>query len=314
MLFQPVQIFDGLPLPVKKILFSLIAAALLTTLFMQFLPAEPLRIPVEMPATERAQNRLLNFEGIPNFRDLGGYTTTDGRQTKWGVLYRSGTLAHATDADIDGISQLGLSKMVDFRSGAEKTEEPDRLPEPPGFIIVEIPTLDDGNKMVADIMDRIESGDFGDMDPNQMMIEANRQFATILTPQYRQFMRTLQQAEGTPILWHCSAGKDRAGFAAAIVLRILGVPQDTVIQDYMASKQHALNARRTQLMLLRVFKGEEAADKLGILMGVEEAWIRAAFDEIDSAWGSFDNYVREGLELSHADVERLRNQLLTDSA
>lgn len=314
MLFQPVQIFDGLPLPVKKILFSLIAAALLTTLFMQFLPAEPLRIPVEMPATERAQNRLLNFEGIPNFRDLGGYTTTDGRQTKWGVLYRSGTLAHATDADIDGISQLGLSKMVDFRSGAEKTEEPDRLPEPPGFIIVEIPTLDDGNKMVADIMDRIESGDFGDMDPDQMMIEANRQFATTFTLQYREFMQTLQQAEGAPILWHCSAGKDRAGFAAAIVLRILGVPQETVIQDYMASKQHALNARRTQLLLLRVFKGEEAADKLGILMGVEEAWIRAAFDEIDTAWGSFDNYVREGLELSRADVEKLRNQLLTDPA
>ena len=301
-------------MPVKKILFSLIVAALLTTLFMQFLPAEPLRIPVEMPATERAQNRLLNFEGIPNFRDLGGYTTTDGRQTKWGVLYRSGTLAHATDADIDGISQLGLSRMVDFRSGAEKTEEPDRLPEPPGVRTVERPTLDDGNKMVADIMDRIESGDFGDMDPNQMMIEANRQFATTLTPQYRQFMRTLQQAEGAPILWHCSAGKDRAGFAAAIVLRILGVPQETVIQDYMASKQHALNARKTQLMLLRVFKGEEASDKLGILMGVEEAWIRAAFDEIDSAWGSFDNYVREGLELSHADVEKLRHQLLTDPA
>lgn len=312
MLCVPVQIFDGRLLPVKKILFSLVAVGLLTALFMQFLPAEQLRIPAEIPVVERAQNRLLNFERIANFRDLGGYPTTDGRQTKWGVLYRSGTLAHATDADLEGISQLGLTKLVDFRSGAEKTEEPDRLPEPPGFTIVEIPTLDDGNKMVADIMDRIESGDFGDMQPNRMMIEANRQFATTFTPQYREFMRTLQQAEGAPILWHCSAGKDRAGFAAAILLRILGVPQEIVVQDYMASKQHALNARRTQLLLLRVLKGEEAADKLGILMGVEEAWIRAAFDEIDSAWGSFDNYVHEGLKLSRADVEKLRHQLLTD--
>ena len=298
----------------KKIIFSLVAAGLLAIFAAQFLPAAPLLIPAELPEVQRAQHRLLNFESLANFRDLGGYATEDGRQVKWGILYRSGTLAHGTDADIKGLSQLGLSTLIDFRSGTEKNKEPDRLPEPPGFTVVEIPTLDDGNKMVADIMERIESGDFGDMDPDQMMIEANRQFATTFTPQYREFMQTLQQAEGAPILWHCSAGKDRAGFAAAIVLRILGVPQEVVVQDYMASKQHALNARRTQLLLLRVFKGEEAADKLGILMGVEEAWIRAAFDEIDTAWGSFDNYVREGLELSRADVEKLRNQLLTDPA
>ena len=72
----------------------------------------------------------------------------------------------------------------------------------------------------------------------------------------------------------------------------------------------ALEARRTQLLLLRVFKGEEAADKLGVMMGVEESWLNAAFEEIDARWGSFDNYVSQGLELSAPDIARLRSNLL----
>ena len=226
------------------------------------------------------------------------------------LLYRSGTLAHSSNADLDGLEQLDLTTLIDFRSAAEKEEEPDRLPDPPGFRVLEIPTLDDGNKMVAEIMERIESGDFGDMDPDQMMLDANRQFASMFTPQYRQFARAVVEANGEPILWHCSAGKDRAGFAAAILLRILGVPEDIVLQDYMASREHALEARKTQLMLLGLFKGQEAADKMAVLMGVEEAWLRAGFEEIDATWGSFDNYVREGLQLSAEDVKQLRDTLL----
>jgi protein-tyrosine phosphatase len=294
----------------KTLLWSSLALCLLGIGVVQFIPAPPLVIPAGLPLELRSDHRLLNFEGIANFRDLGGYPTGDGRHVKWGVLYRSGTLAHSSNADLQGLAQLDLATMVDFRSAAEKEEEPDRLPEPPGFRVVEIPTLDDGNKMVVDIMERIETGDFGDMDPHRMMLDANRQFAGMFTPQYREFIRTVQEASGAPILWHCSAGKDRAGFAAAILLRILGVPEDIVVQDYMASQQLALEARKHQLMLLRLFKGREAADKMAILMGVEEAWLRAGFEEIDARWGSFDNYLREGLHLTPQDVEQLRDQLL----
>jgi protein-tyrosine phosphatase len=99
-----------------------------------------------------------------------------------------------------------------------------------------------------------------------------------------------------------------------VLLRILGVPQDTVMQDYMASQQHALDARKSQLMLLRLFKGDEAADKLAIMMGVEEAWLEAAFEQIDVIWGSFDNYVREGLGLDDNDIAQLKSTLLSPAA
>ncbi len=86
------------------------------------------------------------------------------------------------------------------------------------------------------------------------------------------------------------------------------------MQDYMASSQHALDARSSQLLLLRVFKGEEAADKLAVLLGVEEAWLNAAFTQIDASWGSFDNYVREGLGLTEADIAQLKVTLLSTPA
>lgn len=296
---------------IRKILGAGFAVVAIAVALIQFIPAPPLLVPAALPAEQRPAHRLLNFEGISNFRDLGGYTTGDDRHVKWGKLYRSGTFAEASRADLAGLSVLELETFIDFRSSLEKTEEPNRLPDPPGFTVVEIPVLDDGNKaLVGEIMDRVESGDFDGFDPNQAMLMANRQFAGEFTPQFKEFVHTVLAADGAPVLWHCSAGKDRSGFAAAILLRILGVPQETIMRDYMASKAPALEARTGQLRMLELIKGEEAARKLTILMGVEEAWLRAGFAQLDTTWGSFDNYVEKGLQLSADDIQRLRHNLL----
>ena len=296
---------------IRKIAGSGFIVAAIAVTVIQFIPAPPLLIPAALPQEQRSAHRLLNFEGISNFRDLGGYSTQDGRRVKWGKLYRSGTFAEASRADLAGLSALSLETFIDFRSELEKTEEPNRLPEPPGFTVIDIPVLDDGNKaLVGEIMDRIESGNFDGFDPNQAMLTANRQFASEFTPQFREFVHTVLQADGAPIVWHCSAGKDRSGFAAAILLRILDVPPATIMQDYMASRAPALASRKGQLRMLELFKGEEAASKLAILMGVEEAWLEAAFAQIDATWGSFDNYVETGLQLNAADIRRLRDNLL----
>lgn len=299
----------------KKLVGSIIALAVLAAVAIGFAPAPEVVVPAQLPAAQRESHRLLNFEDIANFRDLGGYPAADGRQVKWGVLYRTATLAHSSDADLRSLDKLGLKTLVDFRSAAEKEEEPNRLPDPTNFTVVEIPTLDDGNKaMVGEIMARIESGDFDGFEPDALMLDANRQFASTFTPQFRQFIHTVLEADGQPVVWHCTAGKDRTGFAAAILLRILGVPQDVIVQDYMASKQHALEGRKAQMMLLRLFKGDDAADKMTALMGVEETWLKAGFEQIDATWGSFDNYVRDGLQLSPQDIAQLRENLLVAPA
>jgi len=289
----------------------LLAAGALAIAVIQFIPSPPLVVPAQLAAEERSAHRLLNFEGISNFRDLGGYPAADGRTVKWGKLYRSGHLATASNADLAGLAELQLARFIDFRSGAEKTEEPNRLPDPASFALVEIPVLDEGNRnLFNEISTRIEEGTLGDFDPDLTMVQANRQFADEFTPQFRQFVDTVLEADGAPVLWHCTAGKDRTGFAAAVLLRILGVPQDIIMQDYLASRAPALESRRKELLMLRLFEGEETADKIAVMLGVEPAWLEAAFEQIDTTWGSFDNYVAEGLQLSAADVQRLRANLL----
>lgn len=301
-------------MPKKRFFWFAFGVVAVVFAAIQFVPSPAVVPPATVAIAEREAHRLLGFEGIPNFRDLGGYKTADGRQVKWGVLYRAGTLAHASRSDLQALEKLNLRTLIDFRSAAEKEEEPNVLPDPVPFTVVEIPTMDEGNKaMVSEIFERVETGNFEGFDPNSTMIHANRQFATTFVPQFKQFMDTVQRNNGSPVVWHCSAGKDRTGFAAAILLRLLGVPQDVVMADYMASKQNALNARANQIRLLRLFKGDEAADKLGVLLGVEEAWLAAAFDEIDTQWGSFDNYLREALELTDKDIASLKKALLEDA-
>jgi protein-tyrosine phosphatase len=295
----------------KNLFWSAFAVLVLVMGVIQFIPSAPVIVPAQLPPQERSAHRLLNFEGIANFRDLGGYETNSGRYTKWGTLYRSGNFSTASRSDNKVLADLQLKSLVDFRSAAEKEEEPHQLSDPLPFELVEIPTLDGGDHSVADeIIARIESGNFSDFDPDAFMTSANRQFSREFTPQFSEFIQVVLKANGQPVAWNCSAGKDRTGFAAAILLRILGVPMDTVLEDYMLSKEYSLAARQKELMMLRLFKGDEAADKLSVLLGVEKAWLIAAFDEIDKQYGSFDGYVDQALGLAPAQVQQLRNSLL----
>ena len=208
------------------------------------------------------------------------------------------------------IARRGADVTLLCRS-AEKAEEPDRLPQPLEFEVVEIPTLDGGDNSVAEeIMGRIETGNFEGFEPHSFMLEANRHFASRFTPQFKQFLQEVLAAGGEPMLWHCTAGKDRAGYASAILLRLLGVPEEVILEDYAMSKQYSLDSRRNELRMLRLFKGSEAADKLAVIMGVEKPWLEAGFAEIDAEWGSWDNYVRDGLGLTEADIVQLRDTLL----
>lgn len=298
----------------KAWLQGLFAASVLAVGIVQFIPSPPLQLPAELPPPARDAARMLDFEGIHNFRDLGGYTTGDGRSVQWGKLYRSGHLASASSHDLRQLQRLQVHTLIDFRSAAERAEEPSRLPDPVPFSVVNIPTLDEGNRaMVGELRQRVETGDFDGFDPDAFMLEANRQFATRFTAEYRDFMHQVLEADGRPVVWHCTAGKDRTGFAAAILLRVLGVPEDQIMADYLASREPSLAARRGELRLLRLFKGEEAADTVAVMLGVEERWLATAFATIDSHWESFDRYVTEGLQLSEEDVERLRQNLLTNA-
>lgn len=259
---------------------------------------------------DHVRQRHLALEGAPNFRDLGGYETSDGRRVKWGRLYRSDDLAQLTDADVARVAELGIQLVCDFRAESERQAEPDRLPsaDPPDVAALPIGAE---SFLVNDLRERIRTGDLEGLDLRAMMIEGNRQFATTFAPQYAAMFERIAQPANLPALVHCTAGKDRAGFASALILSALGVPRETVMADFLLTNHYTAAATERQLLLIRVFSLFRAdADALRPLFGVEPAYLDAAFEAIEAQHGTFDAYRRDALGLDDAELEAFRALLL----
>lgn len=248
-------------------------------------------------------NRRIQFVGAKNFRDVGGYSTVDGKTVHWGMIYRSDALNKLTNTDLKYLLALNLQTIVDFRSEHEVRDAPDRLLETIRY--VKLPILDSSTKVWHESRDEFIKN-LSKIDALQSMIETNVEFATKFTPEIKRFFEELLSANGKPILFHCAVGKDRTGFAAAVLLKILGVPHDVVMEDYLLTNQYILPSFQRELTFLRMFRGKHFADVVIGFMEARPEYLSAAFDAIDREYGSFDIYVYEVLGLSYDDIDELK--------
>jgi len=256
----------------------------------------------------KSHKRLIKIPRVSNFRDLGGYQTGDGRSVKWGRLYRAGHLADLTPRGLKKVSALDLSVSVDFRSNYEIHHHPDRLP--PGVRSIHLPVMDQANReMSKEIRERIKNNHLEGFSPDKLITKAYRQFPTEFTPAFKTFVHTVLEAHGKPVLWHCTAGKDRTGYSSAILLRLLGVDQETIYQDYLLSNQYVKSLNRKTIPALFA-RGYRAYKMIKPLMRVNPDWLKVAFVTIDKEWGSFEDYVSAGLGLHHSDIDQLKADLL----
>jgi protein-tyrosine phosphatase len=174
--------------------------------------------------------RSVPLDGASNLRDLGGYQAMDGRRLRFGRLYRSATLANLTPRDGETVAALGLRTVVDFRGVAEAAKNPSRLP--PGAERVPLAIEPLIGASLADLMRReMATGE----DVVQLLGQAYVEYTTTWLPQYRALFALMLEPERHALLFHCSAGKDRTGVGAALVLLALGVPQPTILADYAAT-------------------------------------------------------------------------------
>jgi protein-tyrosine phosphatase len=253
--------------------------------------------------------RVLPLEGAHNFRDLGGYATADGRRVRWGRVFRSDDISELTDTDLDYLGALGLRLVCDFRSPAERGEAPDRLPNPAPQV-AELAISDDTIDPTL-LREAIMSGELGDLDFAQILIDGNKSFASTFAGQYRELFDRLGEADGMPALLHCTAGKDRTGFGSALVLLALGVPESTVFDDYLLT--NATTGPRTERLLwfvrLRSFGRADVA-RIRPLFEARREYLSAGLDEARKDFGDLDRYLREAIGVDDAERERLRSALL----
>jgi protein-tyrosine phosphatase len=262
--------------------------------------------------------RRIALEGQPNFRDLGGYETADGRRVRWGRLYRSGELGELTEADVAYLTDVvGVRLVCDLRSPGEVAELADvALGDAER---VEIPIYDDSVDPVA-IEEGILAGDLSVADP-ELLVDGNRRFVTDMTAEYAELMARVMDPANHPTNLHCTAGKDRAGWGAAVILLALGVPEETVMEDYLLSGVYRAEENEATLTQVRTvvaaIRGIDPAavpdadlDGLRALIDVRPEFLQAAFDAVTETYGDVATYLTEGLGLTPEDLEAFRDEML----
>ncbi|HET8613771.1 MAG TPA: tyrosine-protein phosphatase [Sphingomonas sp.] len=253
-----------------------------------------------------ARERILPMKGGHNFRDIGGYPARDGRYTAWGLVYRSGTMAELDEGDQGMIERLGLRVICDFRSSRERDRRPSRLPRAADFEI----WSHDYETSSADLVNKLAEPGATAAGARTLMIQLYRDIAYEQRTGYRALFERLVSG-ALPILFHCTAGKDRTGVAAALLLDMLGVSREAIIEDYVLT-DHFFD-RGCELV-----RADPWVKRLGAVdpaiwapvMRADPAYLASMFETVEKRHGSAEGFIRDELGLDDMAIGVIRNRLL----
>ena len=265
-------------------------------------------------------SKRIEFERLSNTRDLGGMSASDGRRVRDGLLYRSEQLFFASQADRDKLGAMNIGKVFDFRSALEREEKPD--PPIAGAVNVHLPIIEDvrtgitrGSEGNARMVDLVMSGQATEELVDGHMRNMYQKFVTdpFAHRQYARFVdETVAEAEqGKAVLWHCTAGKDRAGFATAIMLEALGVPREDIMADYLQTNE-CLASTIDGLMAMLAEKLPDAAavDALRRFFLADESYLSAAYAAIGKQFGNVDAFLAKALRIDSAKRAKMQTLYL----
>ena len=240
--------------------------------------------------------RRYDLVGASNFRDLGGYPGHDGRLVRWQQIFRSNHLGQLTEADIAVLRGLGLKNAFDFRGSQERGAAICAIEE------IAVHSLPIEPTVIASLRARLAGGGrLSSADGLEAMRDSYRNYVQHNTQRFRSLFAHLLQAP-TPLVIHCTAGKDRTGFACALVLHALGVAEDVIAEDYLLTNRYYRRAPSAASDL--------PDDVTQVLGSVDASFLAAAFDAIRTDYGSLDRYFRDGLGLGAGERARLQERYL----
>jgi protein-tyrosine phosphatase len=254
---------------------------------------------------------LIRLEGGCNFRQISGYSAHDGRRIRSGRLFRSGVLAYFSTADQQQLSALGIRTIVDFRSTDERRREPTRWCGDDVTML----SVDDDTAPASLLRMALRTAQT-QISMRQAMLDTYRAMPEALADRLRIVFESLQRG-ATPLLIHCSAGKDRTGFAVALILEALGITRATILQDYLYTNdavdlerfvfEHHPGAHRPDRSnpLQRLPPGIRNA-----LLSADADYLQAAFAALEESYGSPQGYLARRLAVDSGQLKRLRDQLL----
>lgn len=258
--------------------------------------------------------RIIKLEQAANVRDLGGYETVNDRKVNYKKLIRSASLADLTEKDQRTLGDYGVVTVVDFRSPEEEEKEPDKAIPGATNLFMPVFSTDETESTIAptQLFQKLEQG----FTAEKQMVEVYEHFveADSARQTYRKFFETILSNEdpAKSVLFHCTAGKDRTGFGAAMFLAALGVPQEEIYKNYLETNVYM--AAKTDTMIKQAI--DNGAPELlvaGIrqLMAADKQYLDASFASIAENFGDVTNFLQEGLQLSQGDLNLLEELYTT---
>lgn len=254
------------------------------------------------PAQVAAAPRLASAD---NFRDIAGsgagYAAQGSHRLNKGVIYRSNALT-LSDADLATVEGLGLAEVIDMRNDDEIASAPDRVPAGASYVNIQILA---GN--LAEQAGKLRSPE----EAKELLRSFNRQFVS--SPEAREGMaQTLTRIaeQPGPVVFHCTAGKDRTGWATYLLQSLVGVDADTIMRDYLLTNEYSAASIEATVAHIAETRGPEAAAVIRPLLGVDRSYLEAGITQLTSDYGTVDKYLRDGLGLRPQVITALRAKLI----
>jgi protein-tyrosine phosphatase len=249
---------------------------------------------------EELLDRRLPLEGAVNFRDLGGYETEDGRKLRWRTVFRSDALSALTASDHVTLRALGVRLVCDLRLPGERRHAPNALPQDAGIECLEPGFIPRGT------LDMLANLRAGTLHGGAIIAEVTTHYWHMARDHGETFgmiLRRLAEPTARPAVIHCTSGKDRTGFTVALVLLALGVPLDTVFEDYLLTNAYRRDV--SKLLDLPI-----SQDDMAILTSARRGYLETAVKSMIDLHGSIGGYLREAIGVDDALRARLRAALL----
>ncbi|MGW5072331.1 tyrosine-protein phosphatase [Rhodococcus sp. NPDC004095] len=259
----------------------------------------------DLGSTSTSPAATPRLSSVNNFRDIAGpdsgYVGTGGLHVRRGLFYRSNVLTPSA-ADLAALESLGLTAVYDLRTEAEVAAKPETVPTGAAYTRISVlaadPSADIASLETPEQARTYVQGGYRDT--------AND---TVARAGYGQLLTALAETSG-PQVFNCTAGKDRTGWATALLLSIAGVSRETIVQDYLLSNEYSAATIQASIDRVAATKGEAAAAVYRELLGVDASYLEASFAEVDKNYGTFDRYLVDGLGLSPATIAKLKFTLL----
>lgn len=250
-----------------------------------------------------AHVRIIPFEGVENFRDMGGHQATDGRTVRYGQLYRSSALYYLTEKDRELFSSLSIQYILDYRSPFESQSEPNPVFD--GVWQEQVPASETDDPFDDDYLSEAFR--------SRLTAEGLTGYYRMLAlgnPSYRRLLEVALRPDITRIVHHCAAGKDRTGVGAAILLMALGVPRETVMEDYMLSAKLLPRYMERSISPVREHYSPQELAYFSDAFTVKEAYLQTFFDVVDSTYASTSDFLEHEFGLTPALRRQLQDKFL----